>query len=252
LTHRETHERFEWEMKLRLALLAAALSLALGLVGTQGAAASKAREAAGAAHADAAAKKCKRPKARHRGRCVRRCPAGFVKKPNQRWGRKCVRKRTPGTPAPPTPNDPGPAPTGMFEKPSGELTGQAAFDHFSRYFLNSRFTDCPAGWPNCAVEERYDQCANYSWAYHRYTPTSGSDINSYGSYTVTGAAAHPDGSWQVEYVVDAYGSQSFYSWDVAPAGTVIGRYWAPGTAPPSPPSQNLGPLRYQQPTDCGA
>jgi hypothetical protein len=140
----------------------------------------------------------------------------------------------------------------LFEKPSGELSGQPAFNHFSRYFLNSRFTDCPAGWPACAVEERYDQCANYSWAYHRYTPTSGADINSYGSYGVTGAAAHPDGSWQVEYIVEAYGNQSFYSWDVAADGTVVGRYWAPGNAPPNPPNQQLGPLRWQQPTDCGA
>lgn len=236
-------------MKLRLALLAVALPLALALVGTHGAAASKAREAAGAAHADAAAKKCKRPKARHRGRCVRRCPAGFVKKPNRRWGRKCVRKPSTGGDGPPAPGG-GPAP--LFERPSGELSGQPAFDHFSRYFLNSRFTDCPAGWPNCAVEERYDQCSSGAWAYHRYTPTSGADINSYGSYTVTGAVAHPDGSWGVEYVVDAYGTQSFYSWDVAADGTVVGRYWAPGNAPPSPPNQNLGPLRYQQPTDCGA
>ena len=229
-------------MKLRLALLAMALPLAL--VGTHGAAASTGPEAASATHAVAAAKKCKKPKARHRGRCVRRCPSGYAKKKNARWGRKCVKKkRSRG-------NEPGPQP--LFEKPSGELTGQPAFDHFSRYFLNSRFTDCPAGWPACAVEQRYDQCANYSWAYHRYTPSSGSDINSYGGYTVTGAAAHADGSWAVEYVVDAYGTQSFYSWDIAANGSVVGRYWAPGNAPPNPPNENLGPLQYKQPTDCGA
>ena len=134
-------------MKLRLALLAVALPLALALVGIQGVAASNgAPETAGAAHADAAAKKCKRPKARHKGRCVSRCPRGFVKKANRRWGRKCVRKRTTGGEGEPTPRDPGSTP--LFEKPSGELSGQPAFDHFKRYFLNSRFTDCPAGWPN--------------------------------------------------------------------------------------------------------
>lgn len=118
-----------------------ALPLALALVGTQGAAASKAREAAGAAHADAAAKKCKRPKARHRGRCVRHCPDG-------------------------------------------------------------------------------------TFVYHRYTPTSDSDINTYGS---------------------------FYSWDVRRRRRHGDRpLLGPGNFPPSPPSQNLGPLRYQQPTDCGA
>ena len=231
-------------MKLRLVLLAMAL---LALAGTHGAAASTGPEAAGATHAESAAKKCKKPRARYKGRCVRRCPAGFVKKRSARWGRVCVRK-----PAEQLPPRQEPPPQGPFEKPSGELTGQAAFDHFKRYFLNSRFTDCPGGWPSCAVEERYDQCENFSWAYHRYTPTSGADINSYGSYTVTGAAAHPDSSWQVEYVVSAYGNQSFYSWDIAPDGTVVGRFWAPGNGPPNPPSENLGPLRWQQPTDCGA
>jgi hypothetical protein len=231
-------------MKLRLVLLAMAL---LALAGTHGAAASTGPEAASATHAESAAvKKCKKPRARYKGRCVRRCPAGYVKKRSRRWGRVCVRR-----PSYEGPNHEVPPPP-LFEKPSGELTGQAAFEHFSRYFLNSRFTDCYDGWPACAVEERYDQCANYAWAYHRYTPTSGSDINSYGSYTVTGAAAHPDGSWQVEYVAHAYGNDSFYSWDVAANGTVVGRYWSPGSAPPNPPSQNLGPLLYKQPGDCGA
>jgi hypothetical protein len=235
-------------MKLRLALLSVALPLALGLVGTQGAAASTGPEAAGAPQAESAAKKCKRPKARYNGRCVRRCPAGFVKKPNRRWGRKCLRKRTTGGEGTPTPGDP--APTSLFEKPSGELSGQPAFDHFSRYFLNSRFTDCPAGWPNCAVEERYDHCPDGTFVYHRYTPTSGSDINTYGNYTVTGAVAHPDGSWGVEYQENRFGG--FYSWDVAANGTVVGRYWGPGNFPPSPPTEQLGPLSYKQPTDCGA
>jgi hypothetical protein len=233
-------------MKLRLALLVMALTV---LAGTHGAAASTGPEAARAADdgkAQAAAKKCKKPRARYKRRCVRRCPAGFVKKRSRKWGRVCVRK-----PAGQEQEQQPPPPQGLFAKPSGELTGEPAYNHFSRYFLNSRFTDCPAGWPNCAVEERYDQCSNNSWAYHRYTPTSGSDINSYGSYTVTGAAAHPDSSWQVEYVVNAYGNQSFYSWDVAPDGTVVGRYWSPGNAPPNPPNQNLGPLRWQQPSDCG-
>jgi len=181
---------------------------------------------------------------------VRRCPAGYVKKKSRRWGRKCVRRRT-TAPDPGTTPNPGTQP--LFEKPSGELTGQPAFDHFKRYFLNSRFTDCPAGWPACAVEQRYDQCAGGSWAYHRYTPTSGSDINSYGSYTVTGAAAHADSSWSVEYVVDAYSTQSFYSWDVAADGVVVGRYWAPGNDPRfTAPTEQLGPLRWKQPTDCGA
>jgi hypothetical protein len=47
-------------------------------------------------------------------------------------------------------------------------------------------------------------------------------------------------------------TDTFYSWDVAADGTVIGRYWGPGSFPPDPPSQNLGPLHWKQPTDCGA
>ena len=236
-------------MKLRLALLVVAL---LALAGTHGAAASTGPEAVGAAD-DAkayASAKCKKPKARYKRRCVRRCPAGFVKKPSRRWGRVCVRR--PAQQEPRNEPPPPPPPQGPFAKPNGELTGEPAYNHFSRYFLNSRFTDCPAGWPACAVEERYDQCSSGAWAYHRYTPTSGADINSYGNYTVTGAAAHPDSSWQVEYVVNAYGNQSFYSWDIAANGVVNGRYWSPGNAPPNPPNQVLGPLQWKQPSDCGA
>jgi hypothetical protein len=157
----------------------------------------------------------------------------------------------PAPPAPaPTPPVPAPAPQPLFAKPPAEQSGQPAYDGFKQYFLNSRFTDCPAGWPACAVEERYNHCPDGSWEYHRLTPTSGSDINAYGTYTVTGAAYHVDGSWAVEYIVNS-SAQSFYSWSVAADGTVTGLYWAPGTAPPAPASQQLGPLRWQQPARCG-
>jgi hypothetical protein len=225
-------------MKLRLALVVMALLLAL-------AGADSATAASAGPEAAAAAKKCKKPKARYNGRCVRRCPAGYVKKANRRWGRKCVRRAT-GNPAPDNPAPPQP----LFERPNGELTGQDAFNHFSRYFLNSRFTDCPAGWPNCAVEERYDHCPDATFVYHRYTPSSGSDINTYSDYTVTGAVAHQDGSWGVEYTENRFGN--FYSWDVLADGTVNGRYWSGSNRPPNPPNQLLGPLRWKQPTDCGA
>lgn len=153
-------------------------------------------------------------------------------------------------PAPsPTPPTTPPPSSGPFEKPSGELSGEAAFAHISRYFVNSRFTDCPAGWPACAVEERYNHCAGGgrtgNQEYHRYTPSSGSDINSYGQYQVTGAAAHPDGSWGVEYALESYGNQTFYSWNVAANGTVTGVYTGP-----SGEQQQLGPLQWQQPSGC--
>ncbi len=176
-----------------------------------------------------------------------------------RGGSQTIASKIPAASAPTAPTAPAPAPTPapgpqgpqpLFAKPPAEQTGQAAYDGFKRYFLDSRFTDCPAGWPACAVEERYNNCPDGSWEYHRLTPTSGSDINAYGSYQVTGAAYHVDGSWAVEYIVNS-SARSFYSWSVAVDGTVTGLYWAPGTAPPAPASQQLGPLRWQQPAHCG-
>jgi hypothetical protein len=172
-----------------------------------------------------------------------------------RRGTRTITTKLAAPPAPPspapTPPVPAPGPQPLFAKPPAEQSGQPAYDGFKQYFLNSRFTDCPGGWPACAVEERYNNCPDGAWEYHRLTPTSGSDINAYGTYTVTGAAYHVDGSWAVEYVVNT-SAQSFYSWRVAADGTVTGGYWAPGTAPPpAPPSQQLGPLRWQQPARCG-
>jgi hypothetical protein len=145
--------------------------------------------------------------------------------------------------------DDTPTPSGLFEKPAGELSGDAAFSHIQRYFVDSRFTDCPAGWPACSVEERYNHCAGGGRTgkqeYHRLTLTSGAAINSSGTYTVTGAAAHPDGSWAVQYVLDASGKQWLYSWNVAANGTVTGTYTDPNGA-----RQALGPLRWQQPSGC--
>lgn len=174
-----------------------------------------------------------------------------------RRGTRTITTKVPAALAPPIPAPtppapaPAPGPQPLFAKPPAEQTGQPAYDGFKQYFLNSRFTDCPAGWPACAVEERYNHCPDGSWEYHRLTPTSGSDINAYGTYTVTGAAYHVDGSWAVEYVVTT-SAQSFYSWRIAADGTVTGAYWAPGSAPPpAPASQQLGPLRWQQPARCG-
>jgi hypothetical protein len=139
--------------------------------------------------------------------------------------------------------------TDLFERPSGELSGDAAFAHIQRYFVNSRFTDCPPGGPACSTEERYNHCAGGGRTgkqeHHRLTPISGSDINSSGTYTVTGAAAHPDGSWGVQYVLDASGNRTFYSWSVAANGSVTGTYTGPNGE-----QQALGPLQWQQPSGC--
>jgi len=135
--------------------------------------------------------------------------------------------------------------TPLFDPPGKQLEGQDAVPFLQRYFVDSRFTDCPAGWPACSVEERYNHCPDGSWEYHRLTPTSGSDINSYGSYSVTGARVNPDGSWIVEYNHTGYGQTHFYHWEVATNGRVIGTY-DNNTAEP------LGPLQWQKPAGCGA
>jgi len=161
---------------------------------------------------------------------------------------------SPQAPAPnPPPVTPGAQP--LFPPPAQKLTGTAAAEHLRGFFLNSRFTDCPAGWPACAVEEKYDHCPDGSWSYFRITPSSGSDINSVGSFEVTGAEANTDGSWGVEYLsrLGSSTSISFYSWRVSPTGGVTGLYWPPGTHPSKgdPPSQQLGPFTWQRPTNCG-
>jgi hypothetical protein len=134
--------------------------------------------------------------------------------------------------------------TPLFEPPGRQLEGQDAVPFLQRYFINSRFTDCPAGWPACAVEERYNHCPDGSWEYHRLTPSPGSDINAYGSIQVTGARVNPDGSWIVEYNETASGPTHFYHWEIATNGRVLGTY-DNNTAEP------LGPLQWQQPASCG-
>jgi hypothetical protein len=115
-------------MTLRLALPAVVLLLAIG--GTQSAAASTGPEAASATHAvGAAKKKCKKPRARHKGRCVRRCPSGYAKKKNARWGRKCIRKRKPTvnppkSVPPPTQNPPAVDPN-QVQLTRNDAAGQA-------------------------------------------------------------------------------------------------------------------------------
>lgn len=157
----------------------------------------------------------------------------------------------PVVPAPvtPVPVTPPPAPTGpppLFPPPAAATSGNAAVEEIKGYFADSRFTDCPAGWPNCAVEERYSHFANGDQYYCRLTPTSGSDIKSYGSISqISGAEHSADGSWGVEYYLNSYGNTVFYSWTVSPYGVANGRYWGPGRSPASgPPNQSIGPLQW--------
>lgn len=109
-----------------------------------------------------------------------------------------------------------------FAVPSAPLIGDAAWNHIKGYFLNSAFSDCAAGvWPSCAVENRYVHCPDFSWQYRRATPSNGSDINSYYSFTVSGAEVAADGSWGVQYYTSTGGN---YVWRVGQNGIANGEY----------------------------
>jgi hypothetical protein len=201
------------------------------------------------------------------------CKKGYVLKTVKRHGKKvkvCKKRKAPaklpgnttptndgsgGDTTPGTGGDPG---TGgpSFPHPSSQQSGDAAWQLIAPVFVNSHFTDCPGGgWGvSCSVEEVYRHCAGSgqtgNWEYHRYTPTSGSDINSYGGYQVTGAEANPDGSWAVEYVVDDYGNTPLYSWRVAADGTATGLYYFPTFQTDSDGPEQIGPMKWEQPAGC--
>lgn len=133
-------------------------------------------------------------------------------------------------------------PQPLFEAPGRELSGEETRPFLNRYFVDSRFTDCPAGWPSCAVETRYTHCGSGEHIYERLTPSSGSDTRAVGAYSVTGAVVHADGSWGVEYTVSAYSNLTYYSWQVARDGTATGVYTGPSGA-----QEQLGPLLWVKP-----
>ena len=163
-----------------------------------------------------------------------------------RDGRAVLRPRS-AAPSPAAPGGAAPS-SQLFPAPAAPSTGNAAFEAIKGYLADSRFTDCPAGWPICAVEERYSHFANGDHYYCRLTPTSGSDIKSYGSIAqISGAEHNADGSWGVEYYLSSYGNTTFYSWSVSNQGVVNGRYSppTPGRDPSSgAPDQGIGPLQW--------
>lgn len=62
---------------------------------------------------------------------------------------------TGATPTPtPAPTGPAPTPAPLFTKPATALTGDAAYQAIKGYVANATLTTCPAGWPNCPVEQR--------------------------------------------------------------------------------------------------
>jgi hypothetical protein len=149
------------------------------------------------------------------------------------------------TPGGTSPGGTAPGGTPLFNPPGHELTGQAAYDNFKQYFLNSEFSDCQAGhWPSCSVENRYEHGSDGTFEYRRCTPTSDADINFVDSYTVTGANQHADGSWVIEYT-DQNGV-GFYHREVATNGTVNGYYIYNGGSP-----ESLTGYFWRQPADLG-
>lgn len=135
----------------------------------------------------------------------------------------------PGTPAPGTPAPGTPAPGGpasLFGTPATALEGQAALDALTPYLTNFHFTDCPAHWPNCMVEQRYSLGADGSHWYCRLTSTSGSDIRSAGNYWITGLRQETSGAWAITYKETSGGYDHAYRWEVQPDGRAIGGWWS--------------------------
>ncbi len=143
----------------------------------------------------------------------------------------------PTTPNPTTPDPTTPAP--LFTPPATALEGTPAFEHLDQYFLNARFTNCAAGWPNCPtvpVVERYVHCPDGGWQYHRESSVQGADVHSYYTFAVTGANVGVDGAWAVSYTTSTGGN---YVWQVSTTGVATGTYQYG-----SDPIQQLGPFQW--------
>lgn len=171
----------------------------------------------------------------------KKCKKGYVPKAVRKHGKKVrVCRKRPGKGKG---GNPGPSPGsggGLFEAPGRTLEGEEAKPFLQKYLANSTFTDCPAGWPNCAVEQRYSHASDGTFYYCRLTSTSGADINSVGEYGVDNAKVEADGSWTFHEQVQAYGNTSEYEWHVVANGTVTGAYrFQPGS-----PIEQIGPLQY--------
>lgn len=206
----------------RLAVLVCALALLTASVSAAAASAAPAGDGAGAA-------------AKKKGK---RCKKGFKPKTVTKKGKKVRVCRKVKKPA--AGGGPAAGPKGIFDAPGQKLEGDAAKPFLQKYLLNSTFTDCPAGWPACAVEQRYSHAADSSFYYCRLTSTSGSDIRSVGEYGVDNARVEPDGSWLFHEVVYAYGNYSEYEWQVSASGVVTGAY----RFQPSSAIEQIGPLQY--------
>jgi hypothetical protein len=181
----------------------------------------------------------------------KKCKKGYQLKTVTRKGKQvkvCGKAKGKGKPKPVTPgNDtpaptPAPAATGLFEAPGKQLEGEAAKPFLQKYLLNSRFTDCPTGWPSCSgFEDRYSHTADNTFYKCLLRPTSGSDVKSVGEYGIDNARVEADGSWIFHERVAWYGYISAYEWKVSANGVVEGAYQSQeGVGTP----EKIGPLQY--------
>ncbi len=150
-----------------------------------------------------------------------------------------------------TPTGPGGTPGGstqpLFVAPGVDSTGNAAWEAVKGYFANSTLTDCPAGWPNCPVEQRYGFFENGTTWYCRLTNNAGSDIRSQATITgIVGAEQKADGSWAVSYQDESYGYNHYYTVRVAANGAGTVQYWASGADPNGPPSEVYTGLQWMR------
>jgi len=186
---------------------------------------------AGASTGDGAAQASKKRKCPKGKRLVVVRKNGKVVRKNGKPVRKCVKRRS--TPKPATP---GP----LFDPPGQKLEGEAAKPFLLRYLANSTFTDCPAGFPACSVENLYSHTET-TYRYCRLTMTSGADIiNPPQGYAVDAAVVNPDGSWAFRERVENYSNVSAYEWEISADGVVRGAY----QFQPNSEIEQIGPLQY--------
>lgn len=215
----------------RLLSIAAVLVLAASLAALPaGAGAGASTDAPGA---QASKKKCPKGKkpvtVTKNGHKVRRC------KPKKKKPAPACRSASASCAVPP-----------LFDPPGKKLVGNEAKPFLEKYLVNSTFTDCPAGWPNCQVEQRYSHTSS-GFYYCRLTSVSGADIiNGAKNYEVLNAVVEPDGSWTFNEQVENSGGQSFYEWHVATNGAVNGAYQFNGGS-----IEQIGGLQYvHAPKNC--
>lgn len=166
------------------------------------------------------------------------CPKGSKPKTVKKHGKKvrrCRKVKTGGSGQ----EGGGGGSTSLFEPPGRKLVGNEAVPFLQRYLYNSRFTDCPAGWPNCGVvEERYSHFSSGAFYYCKLGFSPGSDTKFGSEYVVKNAVVEADGSWTFNEWVPPDGS-GVYEWHVATSGVVTGAYQFNGGA-----IEQLGPFQY--------